>query len=448
MQQDPPVHPFLTLQRTQSKKAKGLETLVWAGKKSAPAFIYHEGHENCRNVTLNRSLAANLCLPLGSYGLFKQNDGSFRVGPVVGIITSSDHEKPFPTGKNARLFRELFEACKSRGVFLFEFYPDGVRFKSNTIKGYSIDSRGGFYSSLFPIPDIVYNRIRYRVIENRSDVKRILTRFDNDSDIYLFNTRFLNKLEVYRVLRENTTSQLWIPETAQLTNKNLKVLLGKYNSVYIKPIANSRGKGILKLSRGQRDEYSIHHAASIHSLRRKNISNIYTNLKQAGLKSGNYLVQKAIPLASYRGRVFDLRVQAQKNGKGKWVLTGAGVRVAGPNRIVTHIPNGGSAKAYETVIQEVFGHMAGFKEHIDDQLLQIVSEVPAILESSLNIQLAILSMDIGVDQRGKLWLIEVNSKPASFDEDFIRAIHTRNLAEYFIFAAINKRSKGMIKRWN
>jgi hypothetical protein len=36
------------------------------------------------------------------------------------------------------------------------------------------------------------------------------------------------------------------------------------------------------------------------------------------------------------------------------------------------------------------------------------------------LSLGVLSLDIGVDESGIMWVIEVNSKPASFDEDDIR----------------------------
>jgi hypothetical protein len=136
--------------------------------------------------------------------------------------------------------------------------------------------------------------------------------------------------------------------------------------------------------------------------------------------------------------VFDLRTQVQKTGNGDWIMTGVGVRLAGRNRIVTHLPNGGSVKNYDMVVDEVFGKSPGGTEMIDSQLLKIAFQVPRTMEKQLkDIELAIMSMDIGIDQQGQLWLIEVNSKPSYFNENHIRAIHTQNLVDYFIFSALN-----------
>src|SRR5690606_16488500 len=41
-----------------------------------------------------------------------------------------------------------------------------------------------------------------------------------------------------------------------------------------------------------------------------------------------YIAQQGISLPRYQKRPFDLRVLVQKNGKGRWSITGIGARVA------------------------------------------------------------------------------------------------------------------------
>ena len=153
-----------------------------------------------------------------------------------------------------------------------------------------------------------------------------------------------------------------------------------------------------------------------------------------------YLIQQGIELARLRGRVFDLRAQAQKDRRGEWVLTGVGVRVAAQNRFVTHVPNGGSRADFDKVIKEVFDS-SKIQSSIEQELNSIGSIVPQVLEDGLKISLGILSLDIGVDTSGKLWILEINSKPARFDETEIRSKHMQLLIDFFIFAAEHN-SKG------
>jgi len=62
-------------------------------------------------------------------------------------------------------------------------------------------------------------------------------------------------------------------------------------------------------------------------------------------------------------------------------------------------------------------------------------------KKKLGLNLAVLSMDIGIDAAGKLWIIEVNSKPASFDENDIRQRHLQLLMDYFSFVAQKNKTK-------
>lgn len=449
MRQDPTEHSFLLMQCQKCKELKDDHYVIWVGNRAIRTQIKCELNDGGNRAILNNIWGKKLGVPPGRYRVFQSYDNNIRLGPLVGILTNRDKHSIYPVGKNAKIFKEMFIDARNKGVFLYEFYPEGVNIKTKTIKGHSIDGWGRFYSSTFPFPDVVYNRIRYRVIESRKDVKQLIKIFENDIGINLFNTRFLNKLEVYRVLKKNPSTSELIPETALYNTRNLKYFLGKYGTIYLKPIANSRGKGIIKLGCGPAGAYYVQHASKSYSDYHSSLSQAHLKMKHYGLTPMRYLVQKAIPLATYRGRPFDLRVQVQKDALGKWMLTGVGARVAGPNRIVTHVPNGGTAKAFDTVLNEAFNQSISINNDINKQLLYITGAVPEVLERELKIELAILSMDIGIDNNGKLWLIEVNSKPASFDEDAIRKVHTHTLVDYFIFCAKStKRTKGMKVLWN
>jgi len=70
-------------------------------------------------------------------------------------------------------------------------------------------------------------------------------------------------------------------------------------------------------------------------------------------------------------------------------------------------------------------------------LMNISSIIPYVLEKSLALSLGIISIDIGINKSGIMQVIEVNSKPASFDEYDIRKRHLSNLNEYFLYL-VNK----------
>jgi hypothetical protein len=58
---------------------------------------------------------------------------------------------------------------------------------------------------------------------------------------------------------------------------------------------------------------------------------------------------------------------------------------------------------------------------------------PSYWREKLQLNLGVLTMDIGIDPEGRMLVLEVNSKPARFDEPYIRQRHLDNLVDYFKF---------------
>ncbi len=355
---------------------------------------------------------------------------------TVGVLTTVN-KKGLPGGEKSRLFKEMVECGKNQNISIFFFFARGVDWRRRRIGGYMWTGKQ-WRKVLFPFPDIIYNRIRFRNIESQSEVKQLLRRFERDPSIYLFNSRFLNKWEVYKALQTRKSTAKWVPETFRLNRKSLTTMIKKYPAVFLKNNYGSLGKGIIKVKRLPNGQLA-HAAAKKGGTTWKKCSSPESLYQHLQYLSGNaYLVQRGIDLARYKGQIFDLRTQFQKNGMGEWVLTGVAVRVAGKNRFVTHIPNGGHAACYNDVMNEVFGSTSLTRRQVDEQLEQIRSIVPVVLEKELRLALAVLSLDIGVDKNGRLWIIEINSKPASFDENDIRTAHWENLMNYFIYVNENR----------
>lgn len=409
-----------------------------AGSRSAPVKPKISDSINKTDydsMQISRDVARSLAILPGQYRIIQHKQQKVKVGPVVAILTSGIPNKPVPTGKKGRLFRQLILQGWKEGLFIYYFYPEDVLWERQLIRGYTCNPQGKWVGGLFAFPDIVYNRILYRSIEKQKKVQNLLERFDHNPDIYLFNRRFLNKWEVSQVLVEDSDTRVWIPETRSYSPANLRVLLSRHRELFLKPANSSKGQGIVKVVWSSGDyRYARTEWNGKAWTRVPNISELNTRLKRDVSDLKRYVIQQGIPLARIKDRVFDLRTQAQKNGDGEWVLTGVGVRIAARNRFVTHVPNGGTRGVFAEVIKEVFPSVS-IQKSIEAELRKICRIVPEVLEQGLKIPLGILSLDIGVDSSGKLWILEINSKPASFDEPDIRRKHIGLLLNYYIYAA-------------
>lgn len=392
-------------------------------------------------LELSPATARALGIPVYAYRILRRDENSIRIGPLVAVLTAGRPNEAAPE-RSRRLYRQLILQGWKEGLFIYCFYPQDVSWGRGLIRGYTLNPHGKWISGYFPIPDVVYNRILYRSTENQRSVQKLLEDFDRHPGVYLFNRRFLNKWEVSKILEQNPRTRHWVPETTPFTGTNLHSLLGRHQELFLKPCHSSRGQGILKIERvnGRGFRYGRTEWKGKNWIYVPNYNRLSMRLRQNIGYPKRYIIQQGIELARLQGRVFDLRAQAQKNGIGEWVLTGVGVRVAARNRFVTHVPNGGSRADFHKVIKEVF-NSSKIQKAIEQELHRICSIVPRVLEEGLGISLGILSLDIGVDSSGNLWILEINSKPARFDEADIRFKHIKLLIDYFTYAAEHN-SKG------
>lgn len=414
-----------------------------AGSSSCTARISN-GTENSglpdNFLLLNQCAARKLKLPADRYLIYASDINELLIGPVVGVLTSAIHNKNMPHGKTARLFKEMIEYSRRRGIFVYLFGSNGISQDRRYIRGISTH-HNSWKPGIFPWPDIIYNRIRFRKLEKRQEVARLLREINKDQRVYIFNSRFLNKQEVYNALNTHPEARNMLPDTKAYNRHNLELMLRKYSELFIKPNHGSIGRGIYKIMRQSPQRYCFAGVSSgaPHWKGPYTFELLYRHLSGAVLKE-NYLIQQAVDLAIYKSRLFDVRSQVQKNSCGEWILTGAAVRVAGKGRFVTHIPNGGRPEVFDEVIKQVFPSGRS-RQLIYEQLRLTCTLLPEILEKRLGINLAILTMDLGIDKSGKMWVLEVNSKPSSFDEDDIRMEHLQNLSDYFVYAARRKNRK-------
>jgi hypothetical protein len=204
----------------------------------------------------------------------------------------------------------------------------------------------------------------------------------------------------------------------------------KHPTLLLKPVDGKAGIGMMKIVKKSEGFHLIYQ--NMHTKRkyfRPTIASIF-QLIQALSKKKAYLVQQCIPLATYEGRPFDVRMLFQKDITGKWQLTGAGIRVAGEKAITTHVPMGGRIENFQQVLHRVFPQGS---DSIQKQLKTTGIQIVEYIEKCTGKNHGEMSMDIGIDQKGNLWFFEANAKPMKFDEPEIRKLSLRRLLEYSLY---------------
>lgn len=103
------------------------------------------------------------------------------------------------------------------------------------------------------MPNVVYNRLTSRKLENLQAVQHFMSEVKEKHGAGVFNEKkYLNKKnEVFDALNNERGLHKYLPESHMLQSYAvLKEMMSKYDSVFLKPITGSLGKGIIRVSRG------------------------------------------------------------------------------------------------------------------------------------------------------------------------------------------------------
>lgn len=354
---------------------------------------------------------------------------------VIGIIATkgvnrpATKQDPFP-GRTAT-FREISRLARLEGVSVAVFSPWSIDQKRKQVRAHIYVPGKGWMKSAIPLPRVIYNRVANRRMEARPRVQRLL-RWLKSEGVVVFNPRFLDKWEVYACLQADPEIKPHVPETVLYENfRQLLHCLREWRTVYSKPRRGSLGSGIAVIRLTADGTVVI----------RRNSADVGTQITRlrhpAALRrwTARYLrpervcLQKGIKMATAAGRRFDIRALVQKDETGTWRFTGAAARLAGHGQITTHVPRGGRRMSLDKALHAVWRDGAKVKR-IKADLAALTQNAAQSLETALADNFGEFSLDVGVDNAGRLWIFEMNAKPFRFDEPKIRYKAYRRLVGF------------------
>lgn len=208
-------------------------------------------------------------------------------------------------------------------------------------------------------------------------------------------------------MKKNTNLVSPLPETRLMTTASLWVLLEKYSKVVLKPRNGKFGYGVIQISREGENRFKIHSENRKITLKGKKQTQAY--LKQ-NIRYRDYIIQRWISLAQIKGCPFDLRVVVQRRRNFAWEVmevTGKLARIAKKGYIITNVSQ--KILPVKTAI-----HLSKLRNvnvnslliEIDNTALLAAKQLSHFYKNKLT-----FGFDIGIDNKGKVWIIEVNLWP-------------------------------------
>jgi len=325
---------------------------------------------------------------------------------TLGIMVCRDRDLFLERG----FYKTLQKLGQQHELSVYVFYPNYVNWKTEIVKGFQYNFNSNIWEKKnFSLPDFIYDRCFFTSKRKYLTYKPYINLLRQNKNTKFLGVGLNGKWQVYNILLNHPLFRQYLPKTKLYKNEKQLAEWLSSGSIILKPVGGTHGNGVIKISKKAHDYEVIGH-----NLSSKNIYRIFNNQKSfykwvsSFTYKKNYLIQQYLYLNTSGNNPFDIRVLVQKNSKGEWEITGSAARVGLSSNVTSNLHSGSSVQLTNSILTKEFGIIKADK--IIKEIYEISLTLPTYLESKHG-NLVELGLDIGVDKTGRVWIIEVNSKP-------------------------------------
>jgi len=396
----------------------GQQLYLSAGNRKVPVQ-YAGDHDSSSILSLcvanNIQECLMLPLPLTLNLAVDSKTNLYRLGPLVGIFANRFDKLSKPFGEQTSFFRKLGAAASRLNSFCFAFSPGDIDWDNKVIYG-SIpplpsDELSGWQTTTVAFPDVIYDRGLFPRGTQRGAATFARKTLRKYPGLKFFNPAFFGKWKTHRLLSKHETIYRYLPETRLYTSAaDIREMLAKHRTVYIKPCGGSSGKGIIRLTSSSCGFIADYRVARELKTTEFTTRDDLINYLTGRMGDRRYIIQQGLELTKLDGSPFDLRILMQKNSQGRWLRTGMAIRVAGQQNFITNLHAGGHAARVSRVLPKTFANPELARKILADirRLCLLIASWVSIEYNPLFGEIAI---DLGIDESGKVWIIELNAVP-------------------------------------
>ncbi|MFB5760989.1 YheC/YheD family endospore coat-associated protein [Paenibacillus medicaginis] len=357
---------------------------------------------------------------------YRPKDRILRLGPLISVLISQDYPEQYdkPFGKITQFCRELSSACDKQGAYVYFFTPAHILGNPGRVEGWVFSN--GWKKTEFPSADVVNNRLTSRKLENKPSVQQFMKEVKSRYGSHVFNEKFLDKHEVFDALKSSGLLRRYLPESHLLDSFAVfKRMCGQYSQVFVKPVRGSLGKGIIRINKNADGSFTMLTTTTGSPLKQNypNATKMYTSLS-GKMRTTSYQIQQGLTLIHHNSRPVDFRALVQKNGSGAWNVTSIVARIAGGSHFVSNLARGGTLSTVKDAIAKTTLSAAA-KTNAQTKLKTAALKIAAGIDHAIPAHFGELGIDLAVDHSGRVWLIEVNSKPSKNDNTALGDVKIR-----------------------
>ncbi|MBM6382390.1 MULTISPECIES: YheC/YheD family endospore coat-associated protein [Paenibacillus] len=330
--------------------------------------------------------------------------------PVLGIMTLYLNEHRALEERS--IYRRMILEGRKRGLDIYVFTPADVHPGGKKIEAMVFHSEKGWSREWRPFPDMIFDRCR---IQRNRRFQQLLAFREKYGHMLFLNRPLRNKWTIHQTLSAKSAFREHLPETVLFQDmSDVNRMLKASSLIYLKPINGTGGRGILRIERISSEANMVlvqgrDQKRRIITPRKVHLSRLGSLLQHWNMKD-KYLVQEGIQLQLPNGRVHDYRMLVQKNGEGDWELTGCAGRMGAEKSVTSNLHGGGQAVPMHRLMKQWITDEE-LRNEINSTAEKLGISVATFLEDTYG-DLCELALDLAIDKDGRIFLLEVNPKPA------------------------------------
>lgn len=367
-------------------------------------------------IALSQAVAERLRLTVYGWRIpLRINERQFLFGPLIGILANpvwNSKSKTLKTSKQLVSLTRLCSAGAMQDAICVLFDIKGIDLTDRLVQGYIYHDHR-WHKRTFPLPHVIYDQLVSRKLERDLSLKgkrEALTAKYGDK---FFNGGFFDKWQVYEWLSADAQMKFHVPQTLRHSSlTQAEAFVCSHAISFLKPLHGSLGLGIVRFLRHQNGSVTYEMKKKAESVTSGQASSVREALQifRTRFKNRPYIWQEGLNLAKYHERPLDIRILMQRDETGEWKRTKMFARVAKIGDFTSNITGGGDAMPVDEALTECLPKIEQ-RNRAKRQIRKLSRQIVEAIESASGRSFGEMGIDLGVDTNGKIWIIEVNSKP-------------------------------------
>lgn len=319
---------------------------------------------------------------------------------MLGVLFSDRDWKSIWNRTSSEDVDLYVDAATRHGIGVCFFRIRDIDSRTQTVLAMTKASGGEWQRKHMPLPRVIHNRAVHRLNTTESSLRALRSR---GVTVYNYWNNF-SKLSIYRKIRKSRALAHYLPHTCRFTRENLRKYL-RYRSFFVKPDRGSVGKGIVKAERCAPGVWrATWHQDGVIVTDGVETRHLYSYLKR--ITGGVWcILQRSIGLLTHDGCPFDVRVSVQRDGTGRWQVTGMVGKVARRGSHLSNVYQGGRVVRLDDLFTGRPVTRSSAEQMLSKAALQIVRHLARALP-----HLADIGFDFGVARSGRPYFIEMNCR--------------------------------------